>query len=166
MKPLVLLMRNIFDVGLGENLAWLLWSQHDILRRSTHSLSTTTPLAIGVSFFSIVSLLTSNKIKWPWLANIRGFHYCSIYYGKSIHLFSNIYVLFFQMSNSFNFSLHYCLVAYYNSIILMVKIYKRTKKYVWSKSISTYSAAFANKCDISNCIIDRYTHTYIWSITR
>ena len=26
------------------------------------------------------------------------------------------------MSNSFNFSLHYCLVAYYNSIILMVKI--------------------------------------------
>jgi len=36
--------------------------QHDILRRSTHSLSTTTPLAIGVSFFSIVSLLTSNKI--------------------------------------------------------------------------------------------------------
>jgi hypothetical protein len=36
--------------------------QHDILRRSTHSLSTTTPLAIGVSFFSIMSLLTSNKI--------------------------------------------------------------------------------------------------------
>ena len=31
------------------------------------------------------------------------------------------------MSNSFNFSLHYCLVAYYNSIILMVKIIKRTK---------------------------------------
>ena len=65
------------------------------------------------------------------------------------------------MSNSFNFSLHYCLVAYYNSIILMVKIYKRTKKYVWSKSISTYSAAVANKCDISNCITDRYIHTYI-----
>ena len=29
--------------------------------RSTHSLSTTMPLAIGISFFSIVSLLTSNK---------------------------------------------------------------------------------------------------------
>ena len=28
-------------------------------------------------------------------------------YGKSIHLLSNIYVLFFQMSISFNFSLHY-----------------------------------------------------------
>ena len=32
------------------------------MHRSTHSLSTTTPLAIGISFFSIVSLLTSNKI--------------------------------------------------------------------------------------------------------
>ena len=30
--------------------------------RSTHSLSTTTSLAIDMSFFSIVSLLTSNKI--------------------------------------------------------------------------------------------------------
>ncbi len=46
--------------------------QHDILRRSTHSLSTTTPLAIGVSFFSIVSLLTSNKI----IKELKSTHCC------------------------------------------------------------------------------------------
>lgn len=45
--------------------------QHDILHRSTHSLSTTTPLAIGASFFSIVSLLTSNKIIGPLLAQCK-----------------------------------------------------------------------------------------------
>ena len=46
--------------------------QHDILRRSTHSLSTTTPLAIGVSFFSIVSLLKSNKI----IKELKSTHCC------------------------------------------------------------------------------------------
>jgi len=62
MKPLVLLARNIFDVGLGGNHEGFLW---------THSLSTTTPLAIGVSFFSIMSLLTSNKISAHFLLSVK-----------------------------------------------------------------------------------------------
>jgi hypothetical protein len=45
--------------------------QHDILRRSTHSLSTTLILAITNSFFSIMSLLTSNKIIVPLLAQCK-----------------------------------------------------------------------------------------------
>jgi hypothetical protein len=63
MKPLVLLMRNIFDVGLGGNHEGFLW---------THSLSTTTLiLAIINSFFSIMSLLTSNKITSPLLTQCK-----------------------------------------------------------------------------------------------
>ena len=72
MKPLVLLARKIFDVGLRENLQYFYNLQHDILRRSTHSLSTTLILAIINSFFSIMSLLTSNKI----IKELKSTHCC------------------------------------------------------------------------------------------
>ena len=94
--------------------------------KSTHSLSKNILLQL-THLQHLWACWHRIKIKWPWLANIRGFHYFVPYVWKIntftfehiCTFFPNVYLVQFQSPLLF--------VAYYNSNILMVKIYKKTK---------------------------------------
>ena len=89
--------------------------------KSTHSLSKNILLQL-THLQHLWACWHRIKIKWPWLANIRGFHYFVPYVWKIntftfehiCTFFPNVYLVQFQSP--------LLLVAYYNSNILMVKI--------------------------------------------
>ena len=99
--------------------------------RSTHSLSTTTSLAIDMSFFSIVSLLTSNKIGSRGRArtfnisvNSRTLYHWATLELKNVYWISQLFHLLIIVSSDYNFQ---CLSVSIHYLLLQLLIQIRTE---------------------------------------
>ena len=92
--------------------------QHDILRRSTHSLSTTLILAIINSIFSIMSLLTSNKISAHFLLSVKRLETLSL--GRTVCFFADQVAQLPNVTGSITVTSNYVLVT---TALIAAKLY-------------------------------------------